>query len=72
MQPAFPMDRLSRLRAEVLRPEVAGWSREDLASAFARRGMASPEDAEDFLGWVNQNVPPRARRLAASCQAGGR
>ena len=70
MQPAFPMDRLSRLRADVLRPEVAGWSREDLASAFAQRGMASPEDAEDFLGWVNQNVVPRLGNIASGAAQG--
>lgn len=70
MQPAFPMDRLSRLRVEVLRPEVAGWSREDLAGAFARRGIASPEDAEDFLGWVNQNVVPRLGNIASGAAQG--
>src|SRR2546429_1147929 len=66
----FPVDRLSRLRTEVLRPDVAGWSREDLAGAFARRGIASPEDAEDFLGWVNQNVVPRLGNIAAGAAQG--
>jgi hypothetical protein len=67
---AFPADRLSHLRGEVLRPEVAGWSREDLAEAFAQRGIGSPEDAEDFLGWVNQNVVPRLGNIAAGAAQG--
>jgi hypothetical protein len=66
----FPVDRLSRLRTEVLRPDVAVWSREDLASSFARRGIASPQDAEDFLGWVNQNIVPRLGNIAARAAQG--
>jgi hypothetical protein len=70
MPNGFPMDRLARLRGEVLRPEVAGWPRDDLARAFAQRGIASPEDAEDFLGWINQNVVPRLGSVAAGAAKG--
>lgn len=70
MPNGFPIDRLARLRGEVLRPEVAGWPREDLARAFAQRGLASPEDAEDFLGWLNQNIVPRLGSVAAGAAKG--